>query len=160
MLIEYDVCLAVADTAPGASVHLRPCDDQSVSQQFEWLGRWTASSTGRTRRVAAGVVRWRRRGRRRTRRRPRSLASGPDAAGLRRNRPCLDGVGSSPRINRGEYLFAPTVVIRSARIRLLWRRGRPLWPRRSAAQTRHDPALPCLPASCGQSRCPRRSFRV
>ena len=38
LLIEYDVCLAVADTAPGASVHLRPCDDQSVSQQFEWLG--------------------------------------------------------------------------------------------------------------------------
>ena len=36
-LVEYDVCLAVADRNPGASILLRPCDDQSVSRDFEWL---------------------------------------------------------------------------------------------------------------------------
>ena len=37
VLIEYDVCLAVADPTPGASILLRPCEDRSVSQAFALL---------------------------------------------------------------------------------------------------------------------------
>ena len=37
VLVDYDVCLAVADPKPGASILLRPCDDPSVSREFQWL---------------------------------------------------------------------------------------------------------------------------
>ena len=37
LLVEYDLCLAVADPGPGAPVLLRPCDDPSVSRAFELL---------------------------------------------------------------------------------------------------------------------------
>lgn len=38
VLVDYDVCLAVADPEPGASILLAPCDDAAVSQRFQWLG--------------------------------------------------------------------------------------------------------------------------
>jgi len=37
VLVDYDVCLAVAEPGSGASILLRPCDDESVFRQFEWL---------------------------------------------------------------------------------------------------------------------------
>ena len=37
LLVQYDVCLAVVDPEPGASIFLRPCDEESVSRDFEWL---------------------------------------------------------------------------------------------------------------------------
>jgi len=37
VLVDYDVCLAVAQPEPGASIMLSPCDDESVFRRFEWL---------------------------------------------------------------------------------------------------------------------------
>ena len=37
VLVDYDVCLAVVEPEPGASILLRPCDDESVFRRFEWL---------------------------------------------------------------------------------------------------------------------------
>lgn len=37
VLVDYDVCLAVADPEPGASILLRPCDDPSSNTGFEFL---------------------------------------------------------------------------------------------------------------------------
>ena len=37
VLVDHDVCLAVAEPEPGTSILLSPCDDQSVLRQFEWL---------------------------------------------------------------------------------------------------------------------------
>ena len=37
VLVDYDVCLAVAELEAGASILLRPCDDESVFWRFEWL---------------------------------------------------------------------------------------------------------------------------
>lgn len=37
VLVDYDVCLAVAKPESGASILLSSCDDGSVLRQFEWL---------------------------------------------------------------------------------------------------------------------------
>ena len=37
VLVDYDVCLAVAEPESGASILLSPCDDESVFRRFEWL---------------------------------------------------------------------------------------------------------------------------
>ena len=37
LLVQYDVCLAVVDMEPGASIFLRPCDRGPASRVFEWL---------------------------------------------------------------------------------------------------------------------------
>ena len=37
VLVDYDICLAVAEPEPGASIVLGQCDDSSVFQRFEWL---------------------------------------------------------------------------------------------------------------------------
>ena len=37
LLVQYNVCLAVVDPEPGASIFLRPCGEESVSRDFEWL---------------------------------------------------------------------------------------------------------------------------
>ena len=37
VLVDYDVCLAVAEPEPGASILLSPCDDGSVFRRFELL---------------------------------------------------------------------------------------------------------------------------
>ena len=37
LLVDYEVCLAVAEPEPGSSILLSPCDDESVLRHFEWL---------------------------------------------------------------------------------------------------------------------------
>ncbi len=37
VLLDYDVCLAVAEPEIGASILLIPCDEASAFQKFEWL---------------------------------------------------------------------------------------------------------------------------
>ena len=37
LLVDYDVCLAVASPEPGALILLAPCDETAVSQRFQWL---------------------------------------------------------------------------------------------------------------------------
>lgn len=37
LLVDYDICLAVAEPETGASILLSPCGDSSVYRRFEWL---------------------------------------------------------------------------------------------------------------------------
>lgn len=60
LLVEYDVCLAVADPKEGASILLHQCDNPSVAREFRWMDdgklRFVADSTAPPSDLCVGVA--------------------------------------------------------------------------------------------------------